>query len=65
MVQDPDLTAVIEAWPRLAPDARRMLRQLADAPQEIAQHDVPLGDGGWPVLRSSTAWERHDDPELS
>lgn len=26
---DPDLTAVIEAWPRLSADARRMLRRLA------------------------------------
>jgi transcriptional regulator with XRE-family HTH domain len=27
--QDPDLTAVIEAWPHLSPGARRMIRVLA------------------------------------
>lgn len=27
--QDPDLTAVIEAWPQLSPGSRRMLRILA------------------------------------
>jgi transcriptional regulator with XRE-family HTH domain len=29
LVQDPDLEAVITAWPRLSPGARRMLRILA------------------------------------
>ncbi|WBQ02975.1 helix-turn-helix domain-containing protein [Kribbella sp. CA-293567] len=28
-VEDPDLAAVIDAWPRLSPGARRMLRVLA------------------------------------
>lgn len=28
-------------------------------------HEVRLDTRNWPVLCSSSAWERHDDPELS
>ncbi|WBQ03040.1 hypothetical protein [Kribbella sp. CA-293567] len=78
VADDPDLTAVLDAWPRLAPDARRMLSTLAtsgrlDAPTDAAReetvppptahNEVQLGPGDWPIL--SSAWERHDDPELS
>lgn len=33
-VDDPDLTAIADAWPRLSPGARRMLRTLAEAAVE-------------------------------
>lgn len=78
MTEDPDLTAVIEAWPNLAPDARRMLSRLAHDCMDPANagafrkpadaghpEKVELEPQAWPELTSSRAWERHDDPELS
>lgn len=38
-VEDPDLAAVINAWPRLSPGARRMLRILATEGAETSRFD--------------------------
>lgn len=42
----------------------RAIRRLL-APRPAAQHVVELNHRRFPVLCSATAWERHDDPEMS
>jgi hypothetical protein len=40
------------------------IRRAVARPPSV-QPEVRLNDRNWPVLLTSSAWERHDDPELS